>query len=73
MDHDIRKSDIISAIWMGAFVGCFIILLIMVIDAYIEGPDTYLLPGRMIINSFYFSIKKNSCQYFYAREGVFAI
>ena len=56
MDHDIRKSDIISAIWMGAFVGCFIILLIMVIDAYIEGPDTYLLPGRMIINSFYGTI-----------------
>ena len=53
---NIRKSDIISAIWMGAFVGCFIILLIMVIDAYIEGPDTYMLPGRMIINSFYGTI-----------------
>ena len=54
MDHDIKKSDIIGAIGMGAFVGCFIIMLIMVIDAYIEGVDTYILHGRLLVDSFYF-------------------
>lgn len=56
MDHDIKKSDIISAIGMGAFVGCFIIMLIMVIDAYIEGVDTYILHGRLLVDSFYGTI-----------------
>ena len=41
---------------MGAFVGCFIVLLIMSLGSYINGPENVIFSGVDVINAFLGSI-----------------
>ena len=51
-----KIADLIKKLALGAFVGCFIVLLIMVLMSFQEGPETAFLTGRDIINAFFGSI-----------------
>ena len=51
-----KIADLIKKLALGAFVGCFIVLLIMVLMAFQAGPETAFLSGRDIINAFFGSI-----------------
>ncbi|WP_407424681.1 DUF3021 domain-containing protein [Methanobrevibacter sp.] len=50
------KIDLIKRLAMGAFVGCFIIMLIMVIASLQYGPQNVKFTGSEIINAFLGSI-----------------
>ena len=50
------KIDLIKRLAMGAFVGCFIIMLIMVIASMQYGPQNVKFTGSEIINAFLGSI-----------------
>ena len=50
------KLDLIERLAMGAFVGCFIVLLVMVLISLQEGPQNVSLSGTTIINAFLGSI-----------------
>lgn len=50
------KLKIIERLAMGAFVGCFIVLLVMVIGSYANGPQNVFFTGNEIIGAFFGSI-----------------
>lgn len=50
------KVDLIKRLAMGAFVGCFIIMLIMVLMSIQRGPQNVNFDGTTIINAFLGSI-----------------
>lgn len=50
------KVNLIERLSMGAFVGCFIVMLIMVIGSYSYGPSNVTFSGVEIINAFFGSI-----------------
>ena len=37
------KLDLIERLSMGAFVGCFVVMLVMVLGSYIAGPENVSL------------------------------
>lgn len=50
------KVDLIKRLAMGAFVGCFIVMLVMVLMSLQRGPQNVTLNGAEIINAFLGSI-----------------
>ena len=50
------KMDLIKRLAIGAFVGCFIVLLIMVLISLQNGPQNIQFTGTTIINAFLGSI-----------------
>lgn len=51
------KTDIIiKKLSMGAFVGCFIVLLVMALGSYMLGPEKVVFSGIEVINAFIGSI-----------------
>lgn len=50
------KVDLIKRLAMGAFVGCFIVLFIMVLMSLQQGPQNISFTGNTIINAFLGSI-----------------
>ena len=50
------KVDLIKRLAMGAFVGCFIVLFIMVLISLQQGPQNVQFTGQTIINAFLGSI-----------------
>ena len=50
------KVNLIERLSMGAFVGCFIVMLVMVIGSYSYGPSNVTFSGIEIINAFFGSI-----------------
>lgn len=51
-----NTSIIIKKLSMGAFVGCFIVLLIMALGSLIVGPENVSFSGPEVINAFIGSI-----------------
>lgn len=50
------KIDLIERLSMGAFVGCFVVMLVMVLGSYAAGPANVSFSGGEIINAFLGSI-----------------
>ncbi len=50
------KLNLIERLSMGAFVGCFVVMLVMVLGSYIAGPRNVSFSGLEIINAFFGSI-----------------
>ena len=50
------KTDFIGRLALGAFVGCFVVMLVMVLGSYIAGPNNVSFSGLEIINAFFGSI-----------------
>ena len=50
------KLDLIERLSMGAFVGCFVVMLVMVLGSYIAGPQNVSFSGLEVINAFLGSI-----------------
>lgn len=50
------KLDLIERLSMGAFVGCFVVMLVMVLGSYAAGPANVSFSGGEIINAFFGSI-----------------
>ena len=50
------KSDLIGRLGLGAFVGCFVVMLVMVLGSSIAGPENVSFSGVEIINAFLGSI-----------------
>ena len=50
------KVDLIKRLAMGAFVGCFIVMLVMVLISLQQGPKNVDFSGTTIINAFLGSI-----------------
>ena len=50
------KVDLIERLALGAFVGCFVVMLVMVLGSYVAGPDNVSFSGLEIINAFFGSI-----------------
>ena len=50
------KIDLIKRLGMGAFVGCFIVMLVMSLGSYIAGPGNVSFSGVEVINAFLGSI-----------------
>ena len=50
------KLNLIERLSMGAFVGCFVVMLVMVLGSYIAGPNNVSFTGLEIINAFFGSI-----------------
>lgn len=50
------KVDLIKRLSMGAFVGCFIVMLIMVLISIQQGPQNFSFSGTDVINAFLGSI-----------------
>ena len=50
------KFNLIERLSMGAFVGCFIVMLVMVLGSYAAGPGNVSFSGVEIINAFLGSI-----------------
>ena len=50
------KADLIKRLAMGAFVGCFIVMFIMVLISLQQGPQNVDFSGSTIINAFLGSI-----------------
>ena len=50
------KNELIERLALGAFVGCFIVMLVMVLGSYAEGPLNVSFSGLEIINAFFGSI-----------------
>ncbi len=50
------KVDLIKRLAMGAFVGCFIVMFIMVLISLQQGPQNVSFSGTTIINAFLGSI-----------------
>lgn len=51
-----KITDLIKSLALGAFVGCFIVLLVAVLFAFSYGPENVMLSGTEIINAFFGSI-----------------
>lgn len=50
------KIDLIKRLAMGAFVGCFIVMLVIVLGSYSLGPSNVSFSGVDMINAFFGSI-----------------
>ena len=50
------KINLIERLSMGAFVGCFVVMLVMVLGTYIAGPGNVSFSGTEIIGAFFGSI-----------------
>ena len=50
------EVDIIKRLALGAFVGCFIVMLVMVLGSYDIGPEKVMFSGVEVINAFFGSI-----------------
>ena len=50
------KLNLIERLSMGAFVGCFVVMLVMVLGSYIAGPQNVSFSGLEVINAFLGSI-----------------
>ena len=50
------KFDLIERLSMGAFVGCFVVMLVMVLGSSAVGPQNVSFSGTEIINAFLGSI-----------------
>ena len=50
------KIDLIERLGLGAFVGCFVVMFVMVLGSYIAGPGNVLFSGTEIIGAFFGSI-----------------
>ena len=50
------KTDLIGRLALGAFVGCFVVMLVMVLGSYIAGLQNVSFTGLEIINAFFGSI-----------------
>ena len=50
------KLDLIERLSMGAFVGCFVVMLVMALGTYIAGPGNVSFSGTEIIGAFFGSI-----------------
>ena len=50
------KIDLIERLGLGAFVGCFIVMLVIVLGSYAAGPQNVSFSGLEIINAFFGSI-----------------
>lgn len=50
------KIDLIKRLAMGAFVGCFIVMLVMVLISFDVGPSIVSFSGQDVINAFFGSI-----------------
>ena len=50
------KINLIERLSMGAFVGCFVVMLVMVLGSYAAGPGNVSFSGVEIINAFLGSI-----------------
>ena len=50
------KLDLIESLSMGAVVGCFVVMLVMVLGSYAAGPANVSFSGGEIINAFFGSI-----------------
>ena len=50
------KLDLIERLSMGAFVGCFVVMLVMVLGTYIASPGNVSFSGTEIIGAFFGSI-----------------
>ena len=50
------KLDLIERLSMGAFVGCFIVMLVIVLGSYAAGPQNVSFSGVELINAFFGSI-----------------
>ena len=48
--------DLIERLSMGAFVGCFIVMLVIVLGSYAAGPQNVSFSGVELINAFFGSI-----------------
>ncbi|MBE6485558.1 MAG: DUF3021 domain-containing protein [Methanosphaera stadtmanae] len=51
-----ESNVIIKRLALGAFVGCFIVLFIMAVGSYINGPENVIFSGVEVINAFLGSI-----------------
>ena len=51
-----KITELIKSLALGAFVGCFIVLLIAVLFSFANGPENIVLSGTEIINAFFGSI-----------------
>lgn len=50
------KINLIERLALGAFVGCFIVMLVMVLGSFAVGPSDVQFSGAEIINAFFGSI-----------------
>lgn len=50
------KVDLIKRLAMGAFVGCFMVMLVMIFVSYQLGPNNISFSGVDVINAFFGSI-----------------
>lgn len=50
------KSDLIKRLGIGAFIGCFMVMLVMVLISFSVGPEKIMFTGSEIINAFFGSI-----------------
>lgn len=50
------KSDLIKRLGIGAFIGCFMVMLVMVLISFSVGPEKIMFTGLEIINAFFGSI-----------------
>ncbi len=51
-----KITELIKSLALGAFVGCFIVLLVAVLFSFSYGPENIVLSGTEIINAFFGSI-----------------
>lgn len=61
IDYDMCKGgymklNLIERLSMGAFVGCFVVMLVMVLGSYAAGPGNVSFSGTEIIGAFFGSI-----------------
>ena len=50
------KIDLIERLGLGAFVGCFVVMFVMVLGSYVAGPGNVSFSGTEIIGAFFGSI-----------------
>ena len=50
------KIDLIERLGLGAIVGCFVVMFVMVLGSYIAGPGNVSFSGTEIIGAFFGSI-----------------
>lgn len=51
-----KITELIKSLALGAFVGCFIVLLVAVLSSFANGPNNVYFSGTDIINAFFGSI-----------------
>lgn len=51
-----KVTELIKSLALGAFVGCFIVLLVAVLSSFAYGPENVSFSGTDLINAFFGSI-----------------